>query len=72
MPEVVELLGKQQKQIEQFKNLKDLYGSAMKENQRLKLLIDDQQAILDDKNLMINELENKLNESCEVVVINNA
>jgi glycosyltransferase involved in cell wall biosynthesis len=72
MPEVVELLDKQQKQLDQFKNLKDLYGSAMKENQRLKLLIDEQQAILDEKNLMINELENKVNESCEVVVISNA
>jgi lysyl-tRNA synthetase class I len=71
MPEVVELLDKQQKQLDQFKNLKDLYGSVMKENQRLKLLIDEQQAILDEKNLMINELENKVNESCEVVVINN-
>ena len=71
IPEVVELLDKQQKQLEQFKNLKDLYGSAVKENQRLKLLIDEQQAILDEKNLMINELENKVNESCEVVVINN-
>jgi glycosyltransferase involved in cell wall biosynthesis len=72
IPEVVELLGKQQKQIEQFKNLKELYGSALKENQRLKLLIDEQQAILDEKNLTINELEHKVNESCEVVVINNA
>ena len=70
--EVVELLDKQQKQLDQFKNLKDLYGIAMKENQRLKLLIDEQQVILDDKNLIINELENKVNESCEVVVINNA
>ena len=72
IPEVVELLDKQQKQLEQFKNLKDLYGSAMKENQRLKLLIDEQQAILDEKNLMINELEHKVSESCEVVVISNA
>lgn len=72
MPEVVELLDKQQKQLDQFKKLKDLYESAMKENQRLKLLIDEQQSILDEKNLMINELENKVNESCEVVIINNA
>ena len=72
IPEVVELLDKQQKQVEQFKSLKDLYGNALKENQRLKLLIDEQQAILDEKNLTINELENKVNESCEVVVINNA
>jgi hypothetical protein len=71
MPEVVELLEKQHKQLEQFKNLKDLYGIALKENQRLKSLIDEQQAILDDKNLTINELENKVRESSEVVVISN-
>jgi hypothetical protein len=57
--------------LEQFKNLKDLYGSALKENQRLKALIDEQQAILDDKNIIINELENKVRESSEVVVISN-
>jgi ATP sulfurylase len=72
MPEVVELLEKQQKQLDQFKNLKDLYGSAMKENQRLKLIIDEQQAILDEKNIIINELEHKVSESCEIVVISNA
>jgi hypothetical protein len=58
--------------LDQFKNLKDLYGSAMKENQRLKLIIDEQQAILDEKNLIINELEHKVSESCEIVVISNA
>jgi len=72
IPEVVELLEKQQKQLDQFKSLKELYGSAIKENQRLKQLIDEQQAILDEKNLTINELENKVNESSEIVVINNA
>ena len=72
IPEVVELLEKQQKQLEQFKSLKDLYGNAIKENQRLKLLIEEQQTILDEKNLTINELENKVNESSEIVVINNA
>lgn len=71
IPEVVELLDKQQKQLEQFKNFKDLYGSAVKENQRLKLIIDEQQAILDEKNIIINELEHKVSESCEVVVISN-
>jgi hypothetical protein len=71
MPEVVELLEKQQKQLEQFKNLKDLYGIALKENQRLKALIDEQQAILDDKNMIINDLENKVRESSEIVVISN-
>jgi glycosyltransferase involved in cell wall biosynthesis len=72
IPEVVELLEKQQKQLEQFKSLKDLYGNAIKENQRLKLLIQEQQTILDEKNIIIGELEHKVNESCEVVVINNA
>jgi hypothetical protein len=72
IPEVVELLEKQHKQLEQFKSLKDLYGSALKENQRLKSLIEQQQAILDEKNLMIRQLENKVDESSEVVVINSA
>jgi hypothetical protein len=72
IPEVVELLEKQQKQLEQFKSLKDLYGNAIKENQRLKLLIQEQQTILDEKNVIINELEHKVNESSEIVVINNA
>ena len=72
IPEVVELLEKQQKQLEQFKSLKELYGNALKENQRLKLLIDEQQTILDEKNVIISELEHRVNESCEVVVINNA
>ena len=72
IPEVVELLEKQQKQLEQFKSLKDLYGNALKENQRLKLLIQEQQTILDEKNVIINELEHKVNESSEIVVINNA
>jgi glycosyltransferase involved in cell wall biosynthesis len=71
IPELVELLEIQQKQLDQFKNLKDLYGSALKENQRLKVIIDEQQTILDDKNLIISQLELKVNESCEVVVINN-
>ena len=65
-------LEKQQKQLEQFKSLKDLYGNALKENQRLKLLIDEQQALLDEKNLVIRQLENKVDESSEVVVISNA
>ena len=72
IPEVVELLTKQQKQLEQFKSLKDLYGNALKENQRLKQLIDEQQALLDEKNIIINQLETKVHESSEVVVINNA
>lgn len=71
IPEVVELLEKQQKQLDQFKSLKELYGSAIKENQRLKQLIDEQQAILDEKNLIIRQLENKVDESSEVILINN-
>ena len=72
IPEVVEQLEKHQKKLEQFKSFKELYGNALKENQRLKLLIDEQQTILDEKNVIINELEHRVNESCEVVVINNA
>jgi glycosyltransferase involved in cell wall biosynthesis len=72
IPEVVELLEKQQKQLDQFKSLKELYGSAIKENQRLKQLIHEQQAILDEKNLIIRQLENKVDESSEVILINSA
>jgi glycosyltransferase involved in cell wall biosynthesis len=72
IPEVVELLEKQYKQLDQFKSLKELYGTALKENQRLKALIEQQQTMLDEKNLIITNLEHKVNESCEVVVINNA
>jgi glycosyltransferase involved in cell wall biosynthesis len=71
IPEVIELLEKQQKQQDQFKSLKELYGSAIKENQRLKQLIDEQQTILDEKNLIIRQLENKVDESSEVILINN-
>jgi glycosyltransferase involved in cell wall biosynthesis len=71
IPEVIELLEKQYKQLDQFKSLKELYGSAIKENQRLKLLIDEQQAILDEKNLIISQLESKVDASSEVVVISN-
>jgi hypothetical protein len=70
MNEVAEMLTKQQKQLSQFNSLKELYGSTIRENSRLKEIIDDQQKILDEKNLLIAELELKISASSDVVLIN--
>ena len=64
------MLTKQQKQLSQFNSLKELYGSTIRENSRLKEIIDDQQKILDEKNLLIAELELKISASSDVVLIN--
>ena len=68
--EVVEMLTTQQKQLSQIGQLKDLYGNSMRENIRLKEIIETQQKILDEKNLYISELETKVAESSEVIVVN--
>ena len=68
--EVAEMLTKQQKQLSQFNSLKELYGNTIRENSRLKEIIDDQQKILDEKNLVIAELELKISASSDVVLIN--
>ena len=68
--EVAEMLTKQQKQLSQFNSLKELYGNTIRENSRLKEIIDDQQKILDEKNLIIAELELKIYASSDVVLIN--
>ena len=49
--------------------LKELYGNSMRENVRLKEIIDTQQKILDDKNVYISELETKIAESSEIIVV---
>jgi hypothetical protein len=67
--EVVEMLMSQQKQLAQMGQLKELYGNSMRENVRLKEIIETQQKILDDKNVYINELETKISESSEVIVV---
>ena len=41
----------------------------MRENVRLKEIIEMQQTILDEKNLYINELETKIAESSEIIVV---
>ena len=51
------------------KGLKELYGNSMRENVRLKEIIETQQKILDDKNVYISELETKIAESREVIVV---
>ena len=67
--ELAEVLTKQEKQLSQFQNLKDLYGSTIRENARLKEIIDDQQKILDDKNVQIAELEAKVAANSDVVLV---
>jgi glycosyltransferase involved in cell wall biosynthesis len=68
--EVVEMLMSQQKQLSQMGQLKELYGNSMRENIRLKEIIETQQKILDEKNVYISELETKVAESSEVIVVN--
>ena len=67
--EVVEMMMTQQKQLTQMGQLKELYGNSMRENVRLKEIIEMQQTILDEKNLYINELETKIAESSEIIVV---
>jgi hypothetical protein len=67
--EVVEMLMLQQKQLTQMGQLKELYGSSMRENVRLKEIIETQQNILDEKNVYISDLETKISESSEVIVV---
>ena len=68
--EVVEMLTSQQKQLSQMGQLKDLYETSARENIRLKEIIEIQQKILDEKNLYISELETKVADSSEVIVVN--
>jgi hypothetical protein len=67
--EVVEMLMSQQKQLTQMGQLKELYGSSMRENVRLKEIIETQQNILDEKNVYISELETKISESSDVIIV---
>ena len=68
--EVVEMFMSQQKQLAQMGQLKDLYENSARENIRLKEIIEIQQKILDEKNLYISELETKVDESSEVILVN--
>jgi hypothetical protein len=68
--EVVEMLSKQQKQLAQMQQLKDLYGSTMRENVRLKEIIEMQQTIIDNKNIEISDLETKVALNNDIVIVN--
>ena len=68
--EVVEILSKQQKQLAQMQQLKDLYGSTMRENVRLKEIIEMQQTIIDNKNIEISDLETKVALNNDIVIVN--
>ena len=67
--EVVEMLTLQQKQLLQMNHLKELYGTTMRENVRLKEIVETQQKILDEKNVYISDLETKIVESSEIIVV---
>jgi hypothetical protein len=47
-----------------------MYGCATRENARLKEIIDDQQIILDEKNVLIAELEARLAANSDVILVN--
>ena len=67
--EVVETMMAQQKQLSQMGQLKELYGNSMRENTRLKEIIETQQKILDEKNVYIAELETKLTENTDIILV---
>ena len=68
--DVVEMLSSQQKQMAQIGQLKELYGNSLRENARLKEIIDMQQNILDEKNIYIGELETKIAMTNDIIVVN--
>jgi glycosyltransferase involved in cell wall biosynthesis len=63
-------LSSQQKQLAQMGQLKELYGTSLRENARLKEIIDMQQNILDEKNIYITELETKIAMTNDIIVVN--
>jgi len=63
-------LSSQQKQIAQMGQLKELYGTSLRENARLKEIINMQQNILDEKNIYIAELETKIAMTNDIIVVN--
>ena len=60
----------QQKLLMQMGQLKELYGTSLRENARLKEIIDMQQNILDEKNIYISELETKIAMTNDIIVVN--
>jgi hypothetical protein len=67
--EVVELMTAQQKQLSQMGQLKELYSNSLRENARLKEIIQTQQGILDEKNVYISDLETKISMTNDVIVV---
>jgi glycosyltransferase involved in cell wall biosynthesis len=67
--EVVELMTAQQKQLSQMGQLKELYSNSLRENARLKEIIQTQQGILDEKNVYISDLETKIAMTNDVIVV---
>ena len=67
--EVVELMTAQQKQLSQMGQLKELYSNSLRENARLKEIIQTQQGISDEKNVYITDLETKISMTNDVIVV---
>lgn len=67
--EIVELITAQQKQLSQMGQLKELYSNILRENARLKEIIQTQQGILDEKNVYITDLETKISMTNDVIVV---
>lgn len=67
--EVVELIKAQQKQLSQLAQLKELYSNSLRENARLKEIIQTQQGILDEKNVYITDLETKISMTNDIIVV---
>jgi glycosyltransferase involved in cell wall biosynthesis len=67
--EIVELITSQQKQLSQMGQLKELYSNSLRENARLKEIIQTQQGILDEKNVYITDLETKISMTNDVIVV---
>ena len=67
--EVVELITAQQKQLSHMGQLKELYSNSLRENARLKEIIQTQQGILDEKNVYISNLETKISMTNDVIVV---
>jgi hypothetical protein len=67
--EIIETIMSQQKQLSHMGQLKELYGNSMRENTRLKEIIETQQKILDEKNVYIAELKTKLTENTDIILV---
>lgn len=67
--DTVMLQQKQINHIKQINQLKELYGNSLRENSRLKEIIQTQQKILDEKNIYISDLETKISMTNDIIIV---